>query len=71
MYPSESEKNMAIELIDTKGVAGQLGINPQTARDLMRTGELQSYRLGNAYKTKQQWIDEYLERQKVVQTVKQ
>lgn len=55
-----------IAWIDVRGVAKQLDVKEQTARNLMNSGKLQACKIGSAYKTQQQWIDDYIERQKVV-----
>lgn len=54
-----------IAWIDVKGVAKQLDVKEQTARNLMNSGKLQACKIGSAYKTQQEWINEFIEKQKV------
>lgn len=53
------------ELINLEQVAKQLDLDIETIRRAVRTGDLRACKFGNRYKTKQQWIDEYVEKQEV------
>lgn len=53
------------ELLSVKQVAEQLKLSTQTVRELIKAGQLEAYKVGNKHQTTQEFIHEYLERQKV------
>jgi excisionase family DNA binding protein len=53
------------ELITVEQVARQLHVTPQTVWKYIKSGRLQACRVGNKYQFKQEWVDAFLDRQKV------
>jgi excisionase family DNA binding protein len=54
-----------IELIPLEQVARMLKLNVQTLRRAVATEELQAYKIGRGYQTTQEWLNEWLAKQKV------
>ncbi|HCD1919242.1 TPA: helix-turn-helix domain-containing protein [Corynebacterium striatum] len=44
----------------TKEAAAYLGMHPDTARDLMRRGDIRAVKKGKAWRTTKRWCDDYL-----------
>lgn len=44
----------------TKEAAAYLGMHPDTARDLMRRGDIRAVKRGKAWRTTKRWCDDYL-----------
>ena len=44
----------------TDTAAKHLGMHPDTLRDLYRRGEVKAIKRGKAWRTKQEWLDDYI-----------
>lgn len=43
-----------------KDAAEYLKVHPDTLRDLFRRGEIKAVKVGNTWRTRIQWLDDYL-----------
>lgn len=47
--------------ISAADLAQRFGVNEQTIRRLIHTGKLKTVRIGNVYRTCEEWVAEYLQ----------
>ncbi len=52
------------EMLSVDEVAGELGVNPETVRVWIRSGELVAYNIGKGYRISRTDLDDFIKRRR-------